>query len=345
MFLKLEENKMKQNHKTSKGITLIILIVTVIILMILAGTSMTLISRHNAAKIAQDAIDNANDKYAEDEKMKNELLSTEITEGIKGTTLPSCKHEFGSWDEEAQEADNGTCFITRTCTKCNGVEYKKVYKVTYTGINTQGKDYPRYIDVWGKLNVTFEDDIPYNVVPYIDGLKLEYNKYNYENGTLVINNVEGNVEIKYIEKAYIRALPIGGYFKNSTYLTNIKTVSFVKGVYDKNAIKIWDLTDTTKTSAGTVIAWLDNNCNLYIGSDFEIYTTNLSYAFYNMSGVTKITFDNLNIRENTITTYTAMFFGISNTISITVKDAAAATFINARLAESNITGATVTCAN
>ena len=83
-----------------------------------------------------------------------------------------------------------------------------------------------YITNTDNLEINFTGTIPYNVIPYIDGVKLDYNDYSYENGILKINNVNGNVIIKYREKVYLTVLAENAYFKESTYLTKIKTIQF-----------------------------------------------------------------------------------------------------------------------
>ena len=91
-------------------------------------------------------------------------------------------------------------------------------------------------------------------------------------------------------------------FRNEAYLTNIKTASFVDYIdttnasldADNNPIQ-WDM--STAQDNG-VIAWLEPSTeegyyDLYIGCNDKIYANSLGSFFYGMTGLTDISFDNL----------------------------------------------------
>ncbi|MDO4963636.1 MAG: BspA family leucine-rich repeat surface protein [bacterium] len=99
-------------------------------------------------------------------------------------------------------------------------------------------------------------------------------------------------------KAYMVSLPDGKYFKENDYLTKIKTVNFVDYIDTEGSLKTYDLTDKELSPNKSIIAWIDSDYNLFIGSVSDIYTKDLSYAFNGMSSVTDFNFDNLNTSEN-----------------------------------------------
>ncbi len=73
------------------------------------------------------------------------------------------------------------------------------------------------------------------------------------------------------------------YFKESAYKTVIDSVYFVDYVDTSNAVKNYDLSYTS--GAKEVIGWFTSGNDLYIGSEFNIYSKNLDCAFYGMSGI------------------------------------------------------------
>lgn len=188
-------------------------------------------------------------------------------------------------------------------------DFRKMYNVTYDGI--VNNNYQTKIISGDTLDVTFTNSIPPKVVPYVNGEKVEY---TYKNNKVVVPNVENNITLKYKEKVYLTTLSSGAYFKESAYLTKIKTVQFVDTIDTigvKNAIASYDL---SKEKDKSIIGWIDSNYNLYIASEWNIYAESLSSAFYEMSGVTSITFDNLNTSETT--SFSHMFGGAASLVSL-----------------------------
>ena len=186
--------------------------------------------------------------------------------------------------------------------------FKQVYNVTYEGITNN--NYPSSILEGEILEVEFTETIP-KVVPYINDTKVEY---TYENNKLTVENVTGDINLKYIEKVYLTTLSAGTYFKESTYINKIKTVSFVDSVdIPSNALATYNLEEN---SGDEIKGWIDTNYNLYIGSEWDIYSKDLSETFRGMSGVTNITFKNLNTSE--ATSMYSMFRDLSSLTSLDV---------------------------
>ena len=185
------------------------------------------------------------------------------------------------------------------------VDFRKINTITYKGITNNG--YPTYIMDGDDLNINLVNQIPKKIIAYTNNVKTDKNLYKYENNNFTYNNVEGNVILEYIDKVYLTSLREGLYFKEDQYLTKIKSISFVENEnIPATALKVYDV---SYDKNNLVKAWIDTEYNLYIGSEWKIYSKDLSYAFYNMSGVESIIFDNLNTSETT--SMNSLFFGLS----------------------------------
>lgn len=188
--------------------------------------------------------------------------------------------------------------------------FEQVFNITYEGITNN--NYPTTIMLNEELNVTFTEDIP-KVIPYSNGNKLT--NYSYSNTTknLVINEITSDVNIVYKEKTYMTLLSEGTYFKSDEYISNVKKIYFVNYIDEEEHLVEWDLSED---GDGSIIGWIDNstNYNLYIGSDWNIYSKDLSKAFYNMTSVTNIYFDNLNTSDCTSMYY--MFHSAKSLIEV-----------------------------
>ena len=73
-------------------------------------------------------------------------------------------------------------------------DLKEKYYITYT--NMTNNNYPSSVIESDSLNVTFTGDIPDSVNVYSNGVLLDSSKYTYENGTLNIYTITGNIEIR-----------------------------------------------------------------------------------------------------------------------------------------------------
>ena len=173
------------------------------------------------------------------------------------------------------------------------VDFRQMYSVTYEGITNH--DYQSKVIEGDTLSVTFTEDIPEKAIPYSNGVKLS--NYTYENNQVTVENISSDTVIKYIDKVYLRVLSPGEYFKEENYINTIKTASFVNYVDTTDSLVTYELGETGYENE--IIGWIDSNYNLYIGSDWDIYTKSLESAFQQMNTITSISFDNLNTSENT----------------------------------------------
>ena len=144
--------------KKEKGITLIVLILTVTILAILVLLSFDLVVDKKLFSKSNNTVEKANNKLAQDQNVENSLLeSWDETIGVAiktGTKAPPCKeHKYGEWQEVTQATCTTAGSKTRTCTVCgttqtktsgaalghNWVDEKIITEATYTttGSRTQ----------------------------------------------------------------------------------------------------------------------------------------------------------------------------------------------------------------
>ncbi len=190
-------------------------------------------------------------------------------------------------------------------------DFRKMHMVTYEGITNNG--YPTSVIDGGNLSFTTAGSIPPKIVAFSNGNRVDYDLYSYDNNKFNYNNVTGDVTLKYKEKTYMTVLDEDVYFKENTYKTVIDSIYFVDYVDTSGAVKTYDLSETSGSK--DVVGWITSDNDLYIGSEWNIYSKNLKNAFYGMSGVQSISFDNLNTSEAT-----SMYYMFRNCSSLTSLD-------------------------
>lgn len=191
-------------------------------------------------------------------------------------------------------------------------DFRKMHTVSYEGITNNG--YPTSVIDGGTLSFTATGSVPPKIVAFSNGDRVNYDSYSYTNNKFTYNNVTSDTVLKYKEKAYMTELSENLYFKESAYKTSIDSIRFVDYVNTSNAVKTYDLSETSGSK--DIIAWITDGNDLYIGSEWGIYSKNLKTAFKEMSGVQTISFDNLNTSEATSMYY--MFYGCSGLTSLDV---------------------------
>ena len=194
------------------------------------------------------------------------------------------------------------------------VDFRVMHTIAYKGITNN--NYPTYIIDGGNLNINLVNQVPPKIIAYTNNAKTDKSLYSYANNIFMYNNVTGDLILEYVEKVYLVSLPSNKYFKESAYLKNIKTVTFVDYIdVPSNALKTYDLSEKSDNS---IIGWIDKDYNLYIGSEWEIFAKDLSYAFNGMSNATSIEFNNLNTSETT--TMHGMFWNASSLNNLDVSN-------------------------
>ena len=102
--------------RKEKGITLMILIVTIIILLILLGVGTKVIIDGKLISSAEKAVNGTNNRIAEEQTEVNGLIG-ELTE----VEQSQCEHEWGEWETIQDVTKTETGKRKRTCIKCGKV--------------------------------------------------------------------------------------------------------------------------------------------------------------------------------------------------------------------------------
>ena len=102
--------------RKEKGITLMVLIVTIIILLILLGVGTKVIIDGKLISSAEKAVNGTNNRIAEEQTEVNGLIG-ELTE----VEQSQCEHEWGEWETIKTVTDKETGKRKRVCSKCGKV--------------------------------------------------------------------------------------------------------------------------------------------------------------------------------------------------------------------------------
>ncbi|MBR7042201.1 MAG: BspA family leucine-rich repeat surface protein, partial [Bacilli bacterium] len=128
-----------------------------------------------------------------------------------------------------------------------------------------------------------------------------------------VGNIAYISETRYVSnKAYLKVLSDDLDFKESTYANKINKLDIVNYIDLSESVANFNLTND---GTNTITAWLINNTqnasnyDLYIGSDYKIYATNLSHAFTNLSYVKNVNIDALFTDEATDMSWMFWNFG------------------------------------
>ena len=171
--------------------------------------------------------------------------------------------------------------------------FQGLLSIKYVGIENSG--YPTSMVSGETLTITF-DDYYEKVIPYVNGER--YNgSFMYENNTLTVYGLEDNVTLMYLDKTYLMDLNNTLAFKDSEYINNIESVSIVDYI-DRNDTDI-AVFDLSRNQDGSITGWIDSNYDLYIGSDWPMYTDNLESAFNGMLNVEHMDLRNIDTSQNT----------------------------------------------
>ena len=171
--------------------------------------------------------------------------------------------------------------------------FQGLLSINYVGIENSG--YPTSMVSGDTLTITFNDYYE-KVIPYVNGER--YNgSFMYENNTLTVYGLEDNVTLMNLDKTYLMDLNNTLAFKDSAYINNIKSVSIVNYI-DRNDTDI-AVFDLSRNQDGSITGWIDSNYDLYIGSDWPMYTDNLESAFNGMLNVEHMDLRNIDTSQNT----------------------------------------------
>jgi len=110
---------MKEKETKSKGITLVALIITIIVMLILVGVSIQVVINSDLIGTAQDAANSTKTAYRQEEKMNNVTIEgTEYNIIEEYISQIECEHEWGNAEitKRANCSEDGK--QKKTCTKC-----------------------------------------------------------------------------------------------------------------------------------------------------------------------------------------------------------------------------------
>lgn len=173
-------------------------------------------------------------------------------------------------------------------------DFREMHTITYDGITNN--NYPTSVIDGGNLTFTATSDVPPKIVVFdSNNDRVDYSNYSYINGVFAFNNVTSDISLKYADKVYLKTLSSDTDFKESAYKTIIDSVQFVDYVDTENAVATYDLSEVSGSKE--IIGWITADNDLYIGSEFSIYSKSLAYSFNGMSAVQNISFNNLNTSE------------------------------------------------
>ena len=126
-------------------------------------------------------------------------------------------------------------------------------------------------------------------------------KYGFINGgALTLSDNEYEVPVGEISNFMATLFTTSSdttYDNNVTYQTKIKNASFLNYI-ESDTSKIVATWVVSESGDSSIVAWLQNNTtsgyyDLYIGAEKKIYAENFQYLFAGLSGLTSISFDNL----------------------------------------------------
>ena len=190
-------------------------------------------------------------------------------------------------------------------------EFREMHTITYDGITNN--NYPTSVIDGGNLNITFTSPVPPKVVPYTNGVKLD--NYSYVNNTLNVDVVTGDIEVMYRSSTVMKSLyGEDTYYKEANYINKITSIEFVDYIDPKGVAAAQVSYDLSKDDDKSIMAWVDSNNKLWIGSEWLMKVTHLGMAFKGMSNVKSIVFDNID--TSPVYATFSMFEGCSSLTSL-----------------------------
>lgn len=129
-----------EKMKTNKGITLIALIITIIILLILATITLEVALDGKLFDTAKKAVNETNAKTAQEQNRVDELTEklNEIENKNEEDEIPDdpapgeCEHSYGEWITETEATCTATGTKKRTCSLCNYINTQTIDATGHT---------------------------------------------------------------------------------------------------------------------------------------------------------------------------------------------------------------------
>ncbi len=258
--------------KSKKGISLISLVVTIIILLILAGVTIVQITNGGLLKKAQDARDE-NEKQTATEAMNLKITNIEIQSYAENKSLPSLQYCADKLCE-----DNDMEYVLT-----HSKSYATLEKIDVTDVSsifTKLKDYPYEFEIDSSLRLAS-----------IDGVKVSKSDIDF-----TTSGVVGDFEIQVVPDYYSIKVSSESDLSNARGFI-ILINDEVMGVCEKLPYIIQKLHPNTKYDKVSVIA-IDSKCefkkssNTIDTSTKKIqYSTNNLLAYYDAKSNTRCGYD------------------------------------------------------
>ena len=293
----------------NKGITLIALVITIIVLLILAGVSIAMLTGENGilnqAKKAKEETEIA----SEEEKVKLATSGALLQDNGKSIIQSNLQSELSKYfDTEDFSVSSGT-----------NDEGKNGFIVTVTESVKEGRKY--FVSQNGKVEKYEEPQVAELTDIYLN---------LYDDGTLVFSNNSELMEGKTLEKSYgnIKGKTFGQEMSGNTmtlrlpYITieNITQDNFQEAIEQimAEASKIKKVVIKNEIVPDSMAYWFSSLINLTEISGFENLDTSnvadMSYMFYSCSSLSSINLSELN--TSNVIDMSLMFSGCSSLSSI-----------------------------
>jgi len=154
----------KKNLSSNRAITLIALIITIIIMLILVGVSISLVIQSDLIGIAEDAGNRTESAYRNEAGLSGVAIGDKTYNSIEEYMDSFCTHEWGAWQTTTESSCQVAGEQARICTKCGKTETQAApldpTKHTYDAGTTCtgcGKAKPAFSMAFGTIEVVWID--------------------------------------------------------------------------------------------------------------------------------------------------------------------------------------------
>ncbi|MDD6388333.1 MAG: BspA family leucine-rich repeat surface protein [Bacilli bacterium] len=268
-------------------------------------------------------------KYTVTFQSENEIVDTQNVEWsnkvIKPTDPNKANYTFVGWYLNDKEFDFNTpigedlILIAKYEIKKYDVKYDDTIK-SYADSNNITK-----VDLGSTANIKFNGLKNGNIVLVINDTKLfAGDSYTYDNGEKSVFTIENGIakitnvndDISFEMREYVDVvLDSTGKIYNYANKANITSVEFVDYVDFTNAT---DSMDITLEQNGLAYAWVEGT-KMYVGSELKLRTDSLRQAFYKMTSLESIEFNN-RLDTSNVTDMFAMFYKCTSLKSLDVSN-------------------------
>ena len=259
--------------RRNKGITLIALVITIIVLLILAGVAIAMLSGQNGILRKATEAKTKTEQAQEEEQTK--LAQMEAASNLNGTTHTEKVASIGNKEisvkipagfsisprEGEQKIETGMVIIDQ-----EGNEYVWIpvfekdenctWGVDYSTVKTKAEDSDGYYTAIQTALKTYTATYKQNGYGYVDAWygNSSYGQYGYYDGTKFIYYTNGNMTEEEYNKLYrgmLKSVYENGGFYIGRYEMGIAVVNSIAEAQQKTRIKMEEYTASTATNTST----------------------------------------------------------------------------------------------